>query len=312
MILFFAPELSSYAPRGPARRTGHAAIYVGDGEMVSVTASGVRLDRIDYWTEYQGDFLGAALPPEGWAGIDLADPPVPGPGDPVCDVGGWPQLSAASQPQPTRCPDYENFNQRIWAPYTLPRAEPQDIHLLHGVPVIAPDDLIRPITEMLTALVPDQTAFDLVNLGIKRIEVVAANDGTGAFKPVIWFRTRNSFSLPQVPVEEIRRVNPGDQAPIGPQLAALDLLKAAEQDRRFSAIPLRYCARDATALPGYVEPPNQENLPSLALRYGSFLRFHPAVLSVATAAAASVVEAGDRSVGPIDAVRNPQPIPTTP
>jgi hypothetical protein len=59
-LVFFRPDASN----GMA---GHAAIYLGNGEMVGATNGGVTRDRIDspYWSKL---LLGFADPPAQWAG----------------------------------------------------------------------------------------------------------------------------------------------------------------------------------------------------------------------------------------------------
>jgi hypothetical protein len=66
-LVFFRPDPSN----GMA---GHAAIYLGNGEMVGATYGGVTRDRIDspYWSKL---LLGFADPPAQWAGAKGASTP---------------------------------------------------------------------------------------------------------------------------------------------------------------------------------------------------------------------------------------------
>ena len=47
---------------------GHAGIYIGFGQMVCVTSSGVKQESITLWGQNEATYLGYANPPESWPG----------------------------------------------------------------------------------------------------------------------------------------------------------------------------------------------------------------------------------------------------
>jgi hypothetical protein len=53
---------------------GHAGIYIGDGQMVSVGASGVTQSSVDDWNSSVAALLGYMAPPEDWAGLPSPTP----------------------------------------------------------------------------------------------------------------------------------------------------------------------------------------------------------------------------------------------
>ncbi len=47
---------------------GHSGIYIGNGQMVSVTTSGVRISSVSGWSRGVAPFIGFANPPSSWPG----------------------------------------------------------------------------------------------------------------------------------------------------------------------------------------------------------------------------------------------------
>jgi cell wall-associated NlpC family hydrolase len=47
---------------------GHVGIYIGNGQFISVTSSGVQLESLSWWSSNVASYVGYASPPSSWPG----------------------------------------------------------------------------------------------------------------------------------------------------------------------------------------------------------------------------------------------------
>jgi hypothetical protein len=94
---------------------GHAGIYIGNGEMISVGDLGVTRSKVSDWSDHVAPLLGFAAPREDWPGLTVSDTP-PNVPDGGLIKGGGPTIFVFSGGQKHAIPDWITFLMQGGAP----------------------------------------------------------------------------------------------------------------------------------------------------------------------------------------------------